>query len=66
MRQGMRLVRNINNKVIAGVCSGLADYFGIDVALMRAIFLAAFFCGSFGFWLYIILWIVLPKVYIIY
>lgn len=43
MRQGMRLVRNINNKVIAGVCSGLADYFGIDVALMRAIFLAAFF-----------------------
>ena len=66
MRQGMRLVRNINNKVIAGVCSGLADYFGIDVALMRVLFVVAFLCGSFGFWLYIILWIVLPKAYIIY
>ncbi len=61
MRQGLRLVRNINNKVIAGVCSGLADYFGIDVALMRVLFVVAFLCGSFGFWLYIILWIVLPA-----
>lgn len=61
MEQGKRLQRNYYNKVIAGVCSGLADYFGIDVALMRVLFVVAFLCGSFGFWLYIILWIVLPA-----
>ena len=61
MEQGKRLQRNYYNKVIAGVCSGLADYFGIDVALMRVLFVVAFLCGSFGFWLYVILWIVLPA-----
>lgn len=49
MEQGKRLQRNYYNKVIAGVCSGLADYFGIDVALMRVLFVVAFLCGSFGF-----------------
>ena len=48
------------NKVIGGVCSGLADFFGLDVALVRIAFVIAFMFASFGFWLYIILWIVLP------
>ena len=49
------------NRVIGGVCSGLADFFGVDVALMRIAFVIAFLFASFGFWLYIILWIVLPE-----
>ena len=48
------------NKVIGGVCSGLAEFFGLDVALVRIAFVIAFMFASFGFWLYIILWIVLP------
>ena len=48
------------NKVIGGVCSGLANFFGLDVALVRIAFVIAFMFASFGFWLYIILWIVLP------
>ena len=48
------------NKVIGGVCSGLAEFFGLDVALVRIAFVIAFLFASFGFWLYIILWIVLP------
>ena len=49
------------NRVIGGVCSGLADYFGLDVALVRIAFVIAFLFASFGFWLYVILWIVLPE-----
>ena len=48
------------NRVIGGVCSGLANFFGLDVALVRIAFVIAFMFASFGFWLYIILWIVLP------
>ena len=41
------LRRNVFNKVIGGVCSGLADYFEIDVALIRAIFCRIIFlCWS--------------------
>ena len=59
--ENKRLERNPMNKVIGGVCSGLADFFGVDVALMRIAFVIAFLFASFGFWLYIILWIVLPE-----
>lgn len=55
------LKRSRNNRVIAGVCAGLADYFKIDIALMRVLFVVAAMCGSFGFWMYVILWIVVPE-----
>lgn len=46
---------------IAGVCAGLADYFDMDVTLMRVLFVvAAFVTGGFGILLYIILAIILP------
>ena len=59
--ENKRLERNPMNRVIGGVCSGLADYFGLDVALVRIAFVIAFLFASFGFWLYVILWIVLPE-----
>lgn len=52
-----------NRSVIGGVAAGFADYFGIDVALMRIIFAALFIFGK-GFpmfIIYIILWAALPK-----
>ena len=58
--ENRKLSRNSMNKVIGGVCSGLANFFGLDVALVRIAFVIAFMFASFGFWLYIILWIVLP------
>ena len=60
MTNNKKLERNPMNKVIGGVCSGLADYFNLDVALVRVLFVIALLFASFGFWLYIILWIVLP------
>lgn len=56
-----QLFRDTERKKIAGVCSGLAYYFGIDVVLVRIIFLLLFFGTGFGFILYLILWIIVPK-----
>lgn len=52
--------RSRTDKVIGGVCGGLANYMNIDVALIRVIMVVLLLCGSFGFWLYLILWIVTP------
>lgn len=59
--ENKKFERSSTNRVIGGVCAGLADYLNLDVALVRVLFVVAALCGSFGFWLYIILWIVAPS-----
>jgi phage shock protein C len=56
-----RLKRSLNDKMLAGVCGGLAKYFEIDSTLIRLglAFLAIFF-GT-GLIAYIIMWIIVPK-----
>ncbi len=56
-----RLMRSQSDRVIGGVCGGLGYYFGIDSLLVRIIMVLLFFSGSLGFWLYMVLWIVLPN-----
>ncbi len=56
-----KLQRDTQHKVIGGVCSGLANYFGIDAALVRLLFAIALLAFSTGFWVYVILWIVMPA-----
>ena len=56
-----RLYRDTDDVRIAGVCSGLALYFGVDTALVRILMLVALIVGSAGFWIYLILWIAVPK-----
>lgn len=56
-----RLYRNEQDKIIGGVASGLANYFKIDPAIIRVIFVALFFGGGSGLLVYIILWIILPS-----
>lgn len=56
-----KLVRDIKNKKLAGVCAGVAKYFGLDVTLVRIAWIVLALLGSLGFWLYIILMLVLPK-----
>ena len=51
-----RLSRSANNKIIAGVCGGIAEYFNIDPIIIRIIWL---FSGA-GIILYIILAVILP------
>jgi len=57
-----RLIRS-KNKIIAGVCAGIAEYFGWDIGITRIIFLLiSVFSAAFpGTLAYIILWIVMPD-----
>jgi len=55
------LYRDKQRASIGGVCAGLADYFNIDVTLIRALFLVALFGFGSGVLLYIILWAVIPE-----
>ncbi len=56
-----RLFRDTDNATIAGVCSGIANFFSLDVVIIRAIFVVFFLFGGFGIPLYIILWVIIPK-----
>ncbi|MFT3902708.1 MAG: PspC domain-containing protein [Niabella sp.] len=59
-----RLYRDESNKVIGGVCSGVANWLNIDPSIVRVIFAVITFGGfGTGFLLYIALWIFLPKQY---
>ena len=55
-----RLYRSRKEKMIAGVCGGLAEYFGIDPVFVRALFIIAVFAEGIGLIAYIILWIIAP------
>jgi phage shock protein PspC (stress-responsive transcriptional regulator) len=56
-----RLFRDGDSKVIGGVCSGVAHYFGFDPVWLRIALLALFFFAGTGFLLYLILWIAIPE-----
>ena len=60
-KDSKKLHRNINDKVIAGVASGISNYFQVDPIIIRIIFLASLFAGGFGFFAYIICWIGIPA-----
>tara|TARA_B100000686_G_C16102302_1_gene623840 strand:+ start:245 stop:424 length:180 start_codon:yes stop_codon:yes gene_type:complete len=55
-----RLHRNKKNGKIAGICSGIGDYFDIDPVIVRLLFLLALFLGG-GLIVYIIAWIIIPT-----
>ena len=56
-----RLVRNVQDKKIAGVCAGLADYFDIDPTLVRALWILFTLLGGSGVLAYIILWVIMTE-----
>lgn len=53
-----RLYRNADDKIVGGVASGLANYFGIDPVIMRILFVVLF---APLFWVYILLWVIIPS-----
>jgi phage shock protein PspC (stress-responsive transcriptional regulator) len=56
-----KLYRSRTDRVLGGVCTGLADHFNVDPVLVRVIFIAAALGGGFGVLAYIIFWIVTPE-----
>ncbi len=55
-----RLYRNPNDKLIGGVCSGVANYFDIDPVIVRLVFAVLFLTAGIGLLAYIIAWIIIP------
>ncbi len=56
-----KMYRDPDGKVLGGVASGIAAYFGVDVVIIRLFFFATIFIAGTGLILYIILWIILPE-----
>ncbi len=56
-----KMYRDPDAKVLGGVASGIAAYFGVDVVIIRLLFFATIFIAGTGLILYIILWIILPE-----
>jgi len=55
-----KLARSVQNKKIAGVCGGFAEYFELDPTLVRLVWLMTAFFVGWGFIAYIVAWIVMP------
>lgn len=62
-KQIKRLHRSSNNHMIAGVCGGLADYLGVDPAIVRLgyIILSIASAAFPGILVYLVAWLVIPR-----
>jgi phage shock protein PspC (stress-responsive transcriptional regulator) len=56
-----RLYRDDNDKLLGGVCSGVANYLRLDPTIVRLVLALIAFLGGSGILLYILLWIILPS-----
>ena len=62
--QGQRLTRSATDKRIAGVCGGLAEYFGVDATPIRLLWvILSIFCGAVvgGVVAYLLAWLIIPQ-----
>ncbi|MEO5602630.1 MAG: DUF2807 domain-containing protein [Cyclobacteriaceae bacterium] len=58
---GKKMFRDPQRKVLGGVSGGIAAYLGIDIILVRILFILLVIAGGLGVFLYIILWVSLPE-----
>jgi phage shock protein PspC (stress-responsive transcriptional regulator) len=56
-----RLYRSGKDKILGGVCGGIAEYLGVDPVLIRLLWILGSFLWGFGVILYIIAWIIIPR-----
>jgi phage shock protein C len=61
MAETRKLYRSRTNRQVAGVCGGLAEYFGMDPTLIRVLFVVLAVLGGSGVVLYLALWIIVPN-----
>jgi phage shock protein PspC (stress-responsive transcriptional regulator) len=59
--EAKKLYRSADNRWLAGVCGGLAQYFSIDPTVVRVIFVVLALFGLGGAILYLLLWVLLPN-----
>lgn len=56
-----KMFRDSESRVLGGVASGISAYFGIDVTIVRLLFVLSIFLGGTGFIIYIIFWVITPE-----
>ncbi len=56
-----RLYRSRQNRVLAGVCGGIGEYFNIDPTVVRLVFLLAVIFGGVTAWIYLLALIIMPN-----
>jgi phage shock protein C len=61
MGETRKLYRSRDNRMLAGVCGGLAEYFNLDVTLIRVLFVLLAVLGGSGLVIYVAMWIIVPK-----
>lgn len=61
INENKRLYRDGDNKILGGVAYGLGNYFGVDPAIIRILFIVSIFIGGSGIIAYFILWISIPE-----
>ena len=60
-KQIKKLYRSRTNKILGGVCGGLAEYFNIDPVLVRILWVLFIFAFGTGILAYLIAWLIIPK-----
>jgi phage shock protein C len=61
MAQTRKLYRSRSNRMLGGVCGGLAQYFNTDATLIRVLFVVLTALGGAGPVVYLVMWIIVPK-----
>jgi phage shock protein C len=56
-----RLYRSRNDRTVAGVCAGIAEYYGWDPTMVRVAWVILTLLGGSGILLYLIMWLVMPE-----
>ena len=56
-----RLYRSGKDKILGGVCGGIAEYFGVDPVIIRLLWVLFALAYGTGIFLYIIAWIIIPR-----
>lgn len=50
-----------SNKMVGGVCAGIAEYFNIDPTIIRLLWIAAVLLAGTGVLLYLVAWVIIPE-----
>ena len=56
-----RIYRSRKNRMLGGVCGGIAEYFEIDPVLVRLLFVLLLFMGFSGIIIYLVAWLIIPE-----
>src|SRR5215204_4006990 len=61
MEEPRKLYRSRSQRMLGGVCGGLAEYFNVDATLIRVLFLVLAVVGGSGLVIYLLMWIIVPD-----